>query len=151
MPLTLPTERPNLPEKLQKSYQRYIQLVKAINEKDVPDDFASEVNRQIEELNKVPDGHAKLRKLIRKTRSSITNKVINELKYVPKGYYQVLWMTLGMTIFGVPFGMMFGYAMDNFGLFAVGLPMGLPIGMAIGAGLDKKAADEGRQLAVSAG
>ncbi len=151
MPLALPVDRPKLPEKLQKRYQRFVQLVAAINEKGVPDDFATEVNPQIEELNAVPDSDPKLRKLIKKTSSTITNKVISELKYIPKSYYQILWMALGISVFGVPFGMMFGFAMDNFGLFAVGMPLGLPIGMAIGAALDKKAADEGRQLNVSVG
>jgi hypothetical protein len=30
----------------------------------------------------------------------------------------------------------------------IGMPIGIPIGLAIGSGLDKKAAEEGRQLDV---
>ena len=151
MQLTDPIERPNLPTKLQKSYRRYVQLIDAINDKTVLDSFTSEVNPWIEGINGLADKDPVLAKVIRKTRSNLLNKAIKDLKLVPKSYYQTLWMTLGMTVFGVPFGIMFGSALDNFGFFAIGLPIGMSIGIAIGAGLDKKAAQEGRQLSIRVG
>lgn len=57
-------------------------------------------------------------------------------------------MTLGMTIFGLPFGLMFAMSLDNMAFLGIGLPMGMPIGMAIGAAKDKKAKDEGKVLEV---
>lgn len=67
---------------------------------------------------------------------------------VPQNYYRNLWMILGMTIFGVPFGIVFGLALDNFAFFSIGLPIGMPIGMAVGAEKDKKAKEDGLQMAI---
>jgi hypothetical protein len=38
--------------------------------------------------------------------------------------------------------------LGNMAYLAIGLPVGMPIGMAIGAQMDKKAKEEGRQLAI---
>ena len=63
-----------------------------------------------------------------------------------KNYYQTQWMVLGMIIFGLPFGLMYSLALDNFAFFGIGLPIGMPIGLALGAAKDKKAKEEGLQL-----
>jgi len=55
-------------------------------------------------------------------------------------------MALGMSIFGVPMGLIFGNSLDNMGFMAIGIPIGMVIGMGIGAGMDKKAEVKGRQL-----
>ena len=55
-------------------------------------------------------------------------------------------MVLGMSVFGLPIGLMFMTALDNAGLLALGLPIGLSIGIALGSGMDAKAKEEGRQL-----
>ncbi len=79
-------------------------------------------------------------------KTKLTMHLKKEHGLVTKGYYQNLWMVLGMTIFGVPFGLMFGLALDNFAFFGIGLPIGMPIGMAVGMTQDKKAASEGKVL-----
>jgi hypothetical protein len=77
-----------------------------------------------------------IRRNFRKKKSKIKNDAIMKHKLVPKGYYTGMWMPLGMA-FGMPWGF-------TFGNIALGLPLGLAIGLAIGAGLDAKAAKEGR-------
>jgi hypothetical protein len=67
---------------------------------------------------------------------------------VPKNHYRNVWLALGIAAFGVPLGVVFGASLGNMGYLAIGIPFGLSIGLAIGTGLDKKAADEGRQLDV---
>ncbi len=60
------------------------------------------------------------------------------------------WMALGMTIFGLPIGTGIAFALDNMAFIATFLPIGMVIGMGVGANMDKKAAEEGRQLPVRA-
>jgi len=71
-----------------------------------------------------------------------------ELKIVPKGYYQNLWIALGICVFGLPIGVVFGTSLDNMGLLGIGLPIGVAIGYVLGSRMDKKASEEGRQLDV---
>lgn len=51
-----------------------------------------------------------------------------------------------MAVFGLPIGIIIGFALDNMAFLGIGLPMGLAVGIAIGTGMDKKAQEEGRQL-----
>jgi len=55
-------------------------------------------------------------------------------------------MILGMSIFGVPAGIVMGLSMENMGMLGIGLPIGMAVGLAIGTSMDSKAAKEGRQL-----
>lgn len=71
-----------------------------------------------------------------------------ELKIVPQKYYTKLWLALGMSVFGIPLGVAFGMSIGNLGLIPASLPMGMGIGAMVGAGMDKKALQEGRQLAL---
>ena len=69
-----------------------------------------------------------------------------EQKLVPKNYYRKIWLILGMSAFGLPLGVVFGFALDNMAFLGIGLPIGMVIGMAFGAQMDKKAEKEGRQI-----
>lgn len=55
-------------------------------------------------------------------------------------------MALGMSAFGLPFGVVIGLITKNMGLLAIGLPIGMGIGVMVGSKMDKKALEEGRQL-----
>lgn len=45
-------------------------------------------------------------------------------------------------------GVAFGASSDNMAFISIGIPVGMAIGIAIGSGMDKKAKEEGRQLAL---
>ena len=64
--------------------------------------------------------------------SQIINLLEKELKLVPKNHYTTTWLALGMTIFGLPIGVVFGSSLGNIGLMAIGLPIGMAIGMGVG-------------------
>jgi hypothetical protein len=55
-------------------------------------------------------------------------------------------MILGIAVFGIPIGVIFGASLDNMAYLAIGLPIGLVIGIGVGAVMDQKALKEGRQL-----
>ena len=114
----------------------------------IPSEIGNSINNLIDEINAFSGSDKDLLKLIRKQQTSIVKLVEKELKYVPKKLHMSRWLAIGMSAFGVPFGVVFGTAMDNMGFLGVGIPIGMIIGMAIGAQMDKKALEEGRQLDV---
>lgn len=130
----------------QKLYNNYQRLIELLKEKELKIESIQFVNDLTECLISSRDGENKLARQIRTNQQKIYKHLEKEYKIVPKNYYRNQWMLLGMTIFGVPFGMMFGFAIDNFGLFGIGLPIGMSIGMAIGFQKDNDAKNKNLQL-----
>lgn len=122
-------------------------LLDEIETRNIPPHIYQRIAERIEALNVMETGE--LQKKLFKSQSSIVRLLEKELKLVPKTYYQTLWMVLGMSAFGLPLGVAIGAALGNMAFLAIGLPIGMPIGMAIGMAMDRKAAQEGRQLNVS--
>lgn len=104
-------------------------------------------NDLLKRLKRLLSGPTKYQQ-IRTFYSDLTRKLLKEYDLVTPRYYQTQWMVLGMTVFGVPFGLIFGLALDNMAFMGIGLPIGMPIGMAIGMEKDKKALATGRVLNV---
>jgi len=132
--------------KAKKAYSQLEKLLDKLSDKDLPDSAIIPINSDIDELNAISDSGKELRKQVKKKETKIVNLLEKELKLVPKNYYQGTWMAMGMAAFGVPLGLVFGFALDNLAFMGIGLPIGLSFGLAIGAGMDKKAFEEGRQL-----
>ncbi|MFY0591604.1 hypothetical protein [Roseivirga sp.] len=85
---------------------------------------------------------------ISRIKNGLTQTLMKEHGLTTKGYHQNLWLVLGMSLFGIPLGMIFGFSLDNFAFFGLGLPMGMPIGVAIGMQKEKKAQEAGTVLAI---
>lgn len=82
-----------------------------------------------------------------KKRTSRLFKIIEQKdKIVSKNHYRNIWLGVGMAIFGLPIGVIFGVLYDNMALLAIGLPVGMVIGIAVGTQMDKKAFKAGRQI-----
>ena len=133
-------------KKLDKRIATFQKLVESLNEKEIKDNIATEINVIIDSLNASSTDEKAFRKQLYKTQTKIIALLKKELKIVPKNHYRNVWMGVGMAAFGVPVGVSYGVVTDNMGLLAVGIPIGMVIGMAVGAGLDKKAKQEGKQL-----
>lgn len=138
-------------ESKQKGYESFEKLLSELRKRSIPEDQVASINKDIGELNAMADSDKKWYKEMKKVRHRIVHRVSKELNLVPKNYYRNQWMALGMTVFGLPMGMAFAFALDNMAFLAIGLPIGMPIGMAIGANKDEQAAKEGRQLDVAIG
>ena len=150
MAITDLKQRPEL-EKGSKVEQAFLQLQKLLSElksQDLPAATTNFVNAKVEEINGLSNSDKELRKKIKKEQSAILKRVEKDVKIVPKNYYQNLWLPLGMSAFGIPLGVTFGLSMGNMAFLGIGLPIGMAIGYAYGSALDKKAAEEGRQLDV---
>ena len=133
-------------ENARKAYSSLSSLLAELGGMDLKNDVVEEVNQKAAQINNADLTHRKAKSQIVKTRHSIIKMLEKRLKIVPKNYYRNLWMVLGMSAMGLPFGVAFGAALDNMAFMAIGIPIGMSIGMAIGAGMDEKAKKEGRQL-----
>ena len=138
--VTLKTRKPE--RGIQKWADMSISLLRDLDRRGVsPQEF----NEALKTLKRQLDGDTKAN-MIRSFYAMITDTCRKKFGLVTPNYYQNQWMILGMTVFGLPFGLMFSLALDNFAFFTIGLPIGMPIGIAVGAQKDKKAKEEGLQL-----
>ena len=135
--------------KLNRLYHQFQKILTELRKIELPEKIVELINLKIEELNSISYTDKKLKKLIKKNQTKIIQLLEKELKIVPKGYYQTLWLALGMSIFGVPIGTAIALTiMNNMALLGIGFPFGMIIGMCLGKQMDKKAFKEGRQLDV---
>lgn len=141
-----PTSLTEESKKLSKRFDQFNLLIDEINKKEIPKEKEQMISEMIQGLENNP-GSAKLYAInIRRTQWKILKMLEKDLKIVSKNHYTSIWMAIGMSAFGVPMGVAFGTSMGNMGFIGIGIPIGMVIGMAIGAKMDKKAAQEGRQL-----
>lgn len=133
-------------EKLKNLLGQLRSLIQELNQRKLPNEVANYINQDIDEINASTLTSSALRKLVKQKQNRILKLLEKELKLVTKRYYQTLWMVLGMSVFGVPIGVLMGSVIKNMGMIGVGLPIGMGVGIAVGSFLDKKAAEEGRQL-----
>jgi len=135
-------------KKLTDLYVQFGKLLSELRKRDLPDKVVQSINTNIDLINPALETEEQWRKQLRKTQSDILRLIEKELKLVPKNHYRNIWLALGIAAFGVPLGVAFGASLGNMAFMGIGMAMGIPVGLAIGTGLDKKAADEGRQLDV---
>ena len=143
-----PKERSDISEdvKLSKIYTRFQKLIKELKERELPDKIIETVNKEIEDINTTSLIGKELRKLTWQKQTKILGLLEKELKIVPKNHYRSIWTALGMSVFGLPIGIIIGTIIGNMGMLATGVGLGMCIGLFLGAGMDKKALKEGRQL-----
>lgn len=142
--------RQRIPEnpKLNTSYIQFEKLLQELRKKQLPPPIITLVNQDVESINSISDTGDELKKALKHAQTKIIKLIEKELKIVPMNYYRNIWLVLGMSAFGLPIGAAIGLSIGNIGLLAVGLPIGMLIGMVIGSTMDKKALQEGRQLAI---
>jgi uncharacterized oligopeptide transporter (OPT) family protein len=148
MPLTLLTSRSSFKEnpKIAKAAQNLDALLRAIDQKSIPESHDQQINEIMAGLNAFSGSDSELLKALMTGQATMLKLLKKELKIVPQSHYQALWLVLGMSDFGMPLGVAFGAVMGNMALLGIGLPVGISIGITIGIGMDTKAKNEGRQL-----
>ena len=133
-------------KRLSKTFHLFEKLIDELQKRDLPEKIAVTINNDIEEINSFSEPDNQLKKLIRHKFNAIIKVLEKELKIVPKNYYRNYWSSLGIAAFGIPLGVVFGISLDNMAFIGIGLPIGLAVGSGKGMQMDKKAAEEGRQL-----
>jgi len=134
--------------KLKETYVQFEKLLFELRKRDLPAELVNSINKDIDEMNSTSISEDDIRKIIEKKQTRIIELLEKEHKLVPKNYYRNLWLTLGMAVFGIPIGVVFGSILGNMAFLSIGLPIGLAIGIVFGSGMDKKAFEEGRQIDV---
>lgn len=128
-------------------YNQFDMLLSELRKRELADTIIQTINKEVQEIN---SNHSStpndLRKLVKKKQTAILRLIEKELQLVPKKYYRTLWLALGMTVFGIPLGVLAGVVLGNPSLFMLGLPIGVAIGLTVGITLDRKAVKENRQL-----
>ncbi len=137
------------PAKLNKQLTKLDALLQALRKKELSEKALQVINTAVHSVNQFHGNYQELLPQVKTAYSSLYAYVTKELNLIPKGYYQQLWIGLGMAIFGIPLGVAMGSALGNMAFVGIGPAMGLPIGIAIGNEKDKKAAEEGRQLDIT--
>ncbi|WP_299984158.1 hypothetical protein [uncultured Pontibacter sp.] len=133
-------------EKLTREFDDMQRLIDALNSKEIPEGIATAITQQLEPLNSQGIPAEQYTARLKETRSSILKLVEKQLKLVPQKHHQKLWMALGMTALGLPFGVVFALMLKNFAFLGLGMPIGMGIGIGVGTKLDEQAKAEGRQL-----
>jgi hypothetical protein len=141
-------ERQNISENLKASnaYQQLGKLLNALEEKELSTESVDFINNEIQQLNSISVIDNYFVKATKEKENRIIKLIEKNHKIVPINYYRKLWMVLGMAVFGIPMGLIFGLSIGNYGMLAIGIGIGMAIGVGVGSSMDKKAFNEGRQL-----
>jgi len=129
-----------------KRHYWFDKLIKELQKRELSEVIIDLINANVELVNHAIEKQFALKKQIRLSQKIILKTLENEYKLVPKNHYRNYWMTLGMAVFGVPMGIIWGNVTDNMGSLGIGIGIGMVIGLVYGDSLDKKALREGRQL-----
>ncbi len=144
----LPVARLDSHKNLLRRYDAFEQLLAELKNRQLPDTVIAAINVQIDLINQAHPDSKKISRQLRKSQGAVLELLEKEMNVVVKKHYQMRWLALGLAVFGVPLGVSFGLTLGNMAFLGIGLPIGMVIGMAIGSAMDKKAAEEGRQLDV---
>ncbi|MFQ3215077.1 MAG: hypothetical protein ACJAT1_000434 [Marivirga sp.] len=135
-------------KKVKTAYEKLALLIESIALKPIPDEVQPMIQACLTTIEETSDEKKVLIKALRKETDTILKLLQKHLNLVPKNYYMVLWLSLGLAAFGIPIGIAIGMALGNIAFLGIGFPFGVGIGIAVGIAMDKKAAAEGRQLPV---
>jgi hypothetical protein len=132
--------------KAAKEWSRMEKLRGALEGRTLSDETENLINAELGIVNQVDTEDRGAPRLIAGSYQNVIGILEKRENLVAPNHYQSRWMAMGMAIFGVPLGVAFGAALENTAFIGIGLPIGLSFGLAIGSGMDRKAAQEGRQL-----
>jgi hypothetical protein len=108
-------------EKLTNSYSHFVMLIDKLNKKKLTTNVINSINSNVDEINSYTGSEKELKKLLRKSRLKVIKLLEKELKLVTKNHSRNTWMALGMSIFGLPFGVEFGASLQNMCFIGIGL------------------------------
>ncbi|MFW5656566.1 MAG: hypothetical protein ACOCXS_00585 [Bacteroidota bacterium] len=133
-------------KRLKLPYERLNTLLNELKNRDLSYDVSGTINDKVAEINAFGGTPKALSKLLTESHYNIITLVKNEEGLFPKNYFQNSWLALGLSVFGLPIGVVWMAIYDNAAFIGLGLPIGLVIGMFIGMQKDKKVKKENKQL-----
>jgi hypothetical protein len=134
---------------INQAYEEFKKLITELNNKPLNEQVVQFINNCVDEINLSTLPETKFIKFVLEKQAAIVKQLEKEHKIVCKNHYRNTWGLLGITIFGIPIGVIIGFSNNNMGLLGLGFPLGIFIGSIIGNRLDKKAFKEGRQISTN--
>ncbi|WP_299156367.1 hypothetical protein [uncultured Tenacibaculum sp.] len=132
-----------------KAFNKLEKSLSVLENLSLSDATISEIDKDIGEINSFEGKLKKYRNKLVVKNHNILELVRKNHGYVHEKYYQNQWLAIGMSTFGISFGVVFGMLLDNIALLGIGLPFGMLLGIAIGKEKDKKAKQEGKQINIT--
>jgi len=132
-------------KRLNKRFVKFESLIKELQSLEFHNDNIVEINTILDKVNAFHESERDFRKQLKSAQNDILKLLETKLNIVPSNHYRDKYMAIGIAL-GIAFGSAFGAASRNMGFTGLWLPIGLAIGLAYGTKLDKKAAEENRQL-----
>jgi hypothetical protein len=129
-----------------KAFSKLEKTLAVLREIKLSEASIKKINYKINMLNSFQGSERKFRNKLLIQKHNIVELARKDNGFVPEKYYQNQWFVLGMSLFGMPIGLLFSLASDNIGLLGIGLPIGMLIGYVIGKQKDENAKKEGKQL-----
>jgi adenine/guanine phosphoribosyltransferase-like PRPP-binding protein len=117
-----------------------------LRNRDLSESLVEAINKEVNAINTTEKTDYAFYKLVVAKYQLLIKLIEKEVKLVPISYYRNLWMVVGMSAFGLPFGLALSLALGGFSFLGIGIPIGMAIGIGVGKGMDNKAKDEGRQF-----
>ena len=95
-------------KKLFKAYQKMAKLITALGKKEVPEAIVDEINIKIANLNAASRDEKEYARELDRAYQSTLKLVQEKLNWVPRDFYRDQWMALGLSVFGLPLGVVTG-------------------------------------------
>tara|TARA_R100000935_G_C2835473_1_gene167843 strand:- start:2102 stop:2563 length:462 start_codon:yes stop_codon:yes gene_type:complete len=144
-----PIEYPSnirISEEIESNFQKFDVFLEELNKMELPPEVVVSLNTQLENLPLFSGSEEQFLIKLKNTKMVLLKILYQEVHVVPKSHYRDLWMALGLSIIGIPIGILFFLFLDNSIYIAIGIALGFVIGVLIGNYLDNQAEEEGRQL-----
>lgn len=129
-------------------YRFFEKLIDELRKRQIPQQVIVSINMEIQSINAYKGTAKSYLRHLEGVRSRLLPILDKRLKLVPRNYYRNFWMVMGISVFGLPIGLIFGNLIGNMGMLAIGLPIGMVLGIVVGDQLDKRAFKSGNQLDV---
>ncbi len=108
------------------------QLTEILEERSLNPESIEFVNQQITRLNGLQQERQAYYLQLQKTNYPLLRHLEKHYGWVPKGHNTTRWLTVGMSIFGIPIGVSIGLLADNMALLGIGFGLGMLVGLLVG-------------------
>lgn len=131
---------------LVKEYSLLEELIIELQDRELPPEVVVELNMEIAHLNAIVEDHKKLFKALKRVKKNVLKILHDDLGLVPKNYYRNFGLAIGMSVIGVPIGVLLSELLNDYSYVAFGFLLGMIAGLAIGNLFDKNALENNQQL-----
>lgn len=131
---------------LVKEYTLLKKLIIELHERELPPEVVVDLNTEIAQLNSILDNDETLGSNIKQVKKKLLISLHRDLGLVPKNYYRNYGLAIGMSVIGVPIGVLLSILFNDYSYIAIGYMLGIVAGLAIGKLFDKNALENNQQL-----